>query len=277
MARPGHAGRLAPARRDPARVAADRPDVHGRGRAALLGDDRRPAAPLRPARRVCEEVRRGPGLEGGARDLPLGLLGGESESPLADDRAPGPRLDDRRARRLRRSRHARQPGAAVGQGPRGGSEDPAPRDRGGQGERSRSDSPALDVEARQGDPEGSGSPRQHRVSGGQAPARCGRELARPPARGERREADPGREGAAARGRRGPPRLLRGVHAAGQQCARPGTRGARRDPRDRKRARRQSARAEGAVAQVAQAQAQEEGRRTAAAAAAAARRRGRRCE
>ena len=140
MARPGHARRLAPARRDPARVAADRPDVHGRGRAALLGDHRRPAAALRPARRVCEEVRRGPGLEGGARDLPLGLLGGEPESPLADDRAAGPRLDDRRARRLRRSRHARQPGAAVGQGPRGGREDPAPRDRRGQGERSRSDS-----------------------------------------------------------------------------------------------------------------------------------------
>ena len=104
-----------------------------------------------------------------------------------------------------------------------GREDPAPRDRRRQGERSRSDSPALDVEARQGDAEGPGSPRQHRVPGGEAPARSGRELARPPARGERREADPGREGAAARGRRRAARLLRGLHAAREQRARPGAR------------------------------------------------------
>ena len=58
LARPGHRGRLAPARGDPARVAADRPEVPGRGRAALLGDDRRTAAPLRPAGGVREEVRR---------------------------------------------------------------------------------------------------------------------------------------------------------------------------------------------------------------------------
>ena len=60
VARPGHPGRRAPARRDPARVAADRPEVPRRGRAALLGDDRRPPDPLRPAGRVREEVRRGP-------------------------------------------------------------------------------------------------------------------------------------------------------------------------------------------------------------------------
>ena len=115
---PVTAGRRPPPRRDPARVAADRPQVPGRGRAALLGDDRRPADPLRPARRVREEVHRGPRVEARARDLPLGLRGREPEPAAADDRAPGSRLDDRRARRLRRSRHADRPGAALGEGPR---------------------------------------------------------------------------------------------------------------------------------------------------------------
>ena len=52
VARPGHPGRRPAPRRHPARVAADRPEVPGRGRATLLGDDRRPPDPLRPARRV---------------------------------------------------------------------------------------------------------------------------------------------------------------------------------------------------------------------------------
>ena len=60
VARPGHAGRRPPARGDPARVAAGRPEVPRRRRAALLGDDRRAPDPLRPARRVRAEVRRGP-------------------------------------------------------------------------------------------------------------------------------------------------------------------------------------------------------------------------
>ena len=59
VARAGHAGREAPARRDRARVAARRPALPRRGRAALLGDDRRPAGPLRRARRVRQEAHRG--------------------------------------------------------------------------------------------------------------------------------------------------------------------------------------------------------------------------
>ena len=60
LARAGHPGRRPPPRGHPARVAADRPEVPRRRRAALLGDDRRPPDPLRPARRVRAEVRRGP-------------------------------------------------------------------------------------------------------------------------------------------------------------------------------------------------------------------------
>ena len=50
VARPGHPGRQSPPRRDPARVAAHRPALPRRRRAALLGDDRRAADPLRGAR-----------------------------------------------------------------------------------------------------------------------------------------------------------------------------------------------------------------------------------
>ena len=50
VARSGHARRRAPARRDPARVAARRSEVPRRRRAALLGHDRRPPDPVRPAR-----------------------------------------------------------------------------------------------------------------------------------------------------------------------------------------------------------------------------------
>ena len=70
VARPGHARCRATARRHPARVAAHRPEVPGRRRAALLGDDRRTPDPIRPARRVREEVRRGPRDEGRARAVP---------------------------------------------------------------------------------------------------------------------------------------------------------------------------------------------------------------
>ena len=59
VARPGHAGRPPPPRGDPARVAARRPAVPRRRRAAVLGDDRRRADPLRRARRVREEAHRG--------------------------------------------------------------------------------------------------------------------------------------------------------------------------------------------------------------------------
>ncbi len=57
VARPRDPRRRTPAERDPARVAAHRPEVPRRRRAALLGDDRRAADSLRPAGRVREEVR----------------------------------------------------------------------------------------------------------------------------------------------------------------------------------------------------------------------------
>ena len=71
VARAGHAGRRPAARRHPARVAARRPAVPRRRRAALLGDDRRTPDPLRPARGVRAQVRRGTRRQGRARDVPL--------------------------------------------------------------------------------------------------------------------------------------------------------------------------------------------------------------
>ena len=149
----------------------------------------------------------------------------------------------------------------VGQGPRRGRPDPAPRDRRGQGERARPDPPALDVEAGEGDAQDPGPPRERRVPRGQAPARRGRELPRAPARGERAEADPGGEGAAPRRRRGATGVLRGLHATRQQRTRPRPRGARGDAGHRERACRQPAGAEGALAQVPSAQAEEAERRS----------------
>ena len=60
VARPGDAGRQAPTKRDRARVAAGRPALSRRGRAALLGPDRRPPGPVRGARRLREEADRRP-------------------------------------------------------------------------------------------------------------------------------------------------------------------------------------------------------------------------
>ena len=73
--------RRATPERHPARVAADRPEVPRRRRAALLGDDRGPPDPLRPARRVREEVRRRPCRQGRARAVPGHLRGREPEPP----------------------------------------------------------------------------------------------------------------------------------------------------------------------------------------------------
>ena len=56
--------------------------------------------------------------QGRARDVPRGVRGREPEPAPADDGARRPRRDAGRARRLRRPRHARHPGAAVGEGPR---------------------------------------------------------------------------------------------------------------------------------------------------------------
>ena len=55
-------------------------------------------------------------VEGRARTVPRDLRGGESESPPAHDGVAGSRVDARRARRLRRPRHARDAGADVGEG-----------------------------------------------------------------------------------------------------------------------------------------------------------------
>ena len=58
VARPGDAGRQAPTQRDRARVAAGRPALSRRGRAALLGPDRRPPGAVRGACRLREEADR---------------------------------------------------------------------------------------------------------------------------------------------------------------------------------------------------------------------------
>ena len=62
-------------------------------------------------------------------DVPLDLRGAEPEPAAAPDRARRPRLDARRACRLRRPRHARHAGTAVGEGSRGRRADDAARDR----------------------------------------------------------------------------------------------------------------------------------------------------
>ena len=111
--------------------------------------------------------------------------------------------DDRRPRELRRPRHARHPGAAVGEGPRPGRPRPAARDRRGAARRARPDPRPLDVAARPRGAQGARPQGERRVPRGEAPARRARELARPPARGERGQARNGREGAP--DRRPPPR------------------------------------------------------------------------
>ena len=133
VARSGHARRRPQARRDPARVAARRPEVPGRRRAALLGHDRRPPDPVRPAHRLRPQVHRGPRGQGSARDVPRGVCGGEPQPAPADDGPRRPRRDAGRAGRLRRPRHPRQPGAAVGEGPLGRRAHPPPGRRRGQG------------------------------------------------------------------------------------------------------------------------------------------------
>ena len=260
VARPGHAGRPPPDRRHPARVAADRPALPRRRRAALLGDDRRPPDPLRRARDVRPEAHRGAREQGRARAVPRHVRRREPEPAPADDGAAGPRLDARRARRLRRPRHARDAGADVGEGAAGRDPHAPARDLGGQARRARPDPRPLDVAARPGDPQGAGSPRLERVPGGEAPARRARELARAPARGERGEARPHRARAAAPGRRGAARVRGGLHAARDEAARRGARAARRDPGGRARALREPARTEAAGdPEPPPAAAQEEGR------------------
>ena len=100
-----------------------------------------------------------------------------------------------------------------------------------QARRARSDPRALDVEAR---PRGAQDARPQGVAGvpgRQAPARRARELARAPARGERRAARQRGARDAARGRRRAARLGRGLHAARDaSCSRPPASGSARSRR-----------------------------------------------
>ncbi len=134
--------------RDPARVAAHRSEVPRRGRAALLGGDRRPEHALRGPDGARPQVHRPRRVEGCARAVPLDVRGREPEPAPADDRALRPGLDTGGARRLRRPRHARDTGADVGEGSPAGDPSPAPCDRGRACRSARADSRPLDVEAR---------------------------------------------------------------------------------------------------------------------------------
>ena len=119
VARPGDARRAPPARRDPARVAAHRPEVPRRGRAALLGDDRRPRRCASRSAPSSSQKFTERGASKGALEQFLSTCAAENPNRrLRHDRARRPRLDAGRARRLRRPRHARHAGAAVGEGPR---------------------------------------------------------------------------------------------------------------------------------------------------------------
>ena len=167
------------------------PEVPRRRRAAVLGDDRRAPDPLRPARRVREEVRRRTSREGCARAVPLDVRRREPEPPAADDRAHGSRRDPRRPRRLRRPRDAGDTGAAVGEGSRRRRADPPARDRRREAARARSDPRSLDLASRARNAKGAGPPRLDGVPRSEAAPRRGRELARLPPRGERQPARPG--------------------------------------------------------------------------------------
>ena len=77
---PGHTGRPPPDRGDPARMAAGRPALPRRRRAALLGDDRRSPDPLRRASIVRAEADRRPRIEGCARAVPRHVRRRESRT-----------------------------------------------------------------------------------------------------------------------------------------------------------------------------------------------------
>ena len=96
VARPGHARCRATPGGHPARVAADRPEVPGRRRAALLGDDRGPPDPLRSARGVRQEVRRGRATKGALEQF-LSTCAAEREPPPTHDGAHGSRRDPDRS------------------------------------------------------------------------------------------------------------------------------------------------------------------------------------
>ncbi len=133
-------------------------------------------------------------------------------------------------RRLRRPRHARHAGAAVGEGPVGRRADPAARDRRREARRARPDPRALDVAplargAQAARPQGVAG-----VPGREAAARRARQLARPSSRGECGQARQRGARDAEGGRRGAARVGRGLHAALDAAARRGPRAARRRSR-----------------------------------------------
>ena len=205
--------------------------------------------------------------EGCARAVPRHVRRREPQPAPADDGARRPRFDAGRARRLRRPRHARQLGADLGEGPPERDPHAAPCDRRGQGRRAGADPLALDVEARTRCAKGPGPQGEPGVPRGEATARRARELPRAPPRGERREARQHRARAPEARRRRAARLCGGVHPAGDEAARRGTRAARPDPGGRARARGEPPAAEdAAVAQAPPAAPQEEddGRELAAA-------------
>ena len=170
--------------------------------AALLGHDRGTPDPLRPARGVREEVRRGQSRQGRPRAVPLNVRCGVPESASPHDRADGSGRDADRPRRLRRPRDARDPGTALGEGSLRGCPRPPPRDRRGEAARAGADTGPLDVATRASDAQGEYPQGLDRVPGGEAPARRGRQLSGLPPRGERQAARPrGGRDAASRRRR----------------------------------------------------------------------------
>ena len=119
----------------------------------------------------------------------------------------------------------------------------------GQARCTRPDSRALDVAARARDAQGAGSSRVERVPRGETAARRARELARPPARGERCATRQDVARAADSGRRRAARIGRGLHAALDEADRRGARAARSRARSRACARGEPARAETAAEQA----------------------------
>ena len=258
VARSRHARRPAAQDGDRARVAARRSEVPRRGRAGVLGRDRRPPAALRRARRVRREADCARRIEARDGEVPVDVRSAEPQPAAAADRAGGPRVDEGRTRRLRRSRHARHAGSSVGEGSRGGCPHDAAGDRRGQGGRAGSDPRPLDVEALTRSPQATRPQGVSGVSGCEAPARRTGELARAPARGERGEARERRARDAARGRRSSAGLGRGLHAALDAAARGRARAARDDPGGRGLDRGEPAPAEDRpVARTAPSPAQEE--------------------
>ena len=141
---------------------------------------------------IVQKLHRRARREGGARPVPLHVRRREPQPAAAHDGARRPRLHAGRPGELRRPRHARHAGAALGEGPAARRPHAAPGDRAGQARRAGPDPRPLDVAPRARDAQGAGSRRERRVRRGQAPARRARQLTRPPPRRERGEARRGR-------------------------------------------------------------------------------------